>query len=77
VGTVTNITATEYTAPIEIELGLYAADGAKVGTTTQSIAGIGPREVWRYSAPISDPEVVSVKVQRVGVQKKPAVRVVR
>jgi hypothetical protein len=74
---VTNVTANPFTAPVEVELALYAADGAKVGTTNQVISGLGPREVWRYSISIPDPDVVAVKVQRVGVKKQPSVRVVR
>jgi hypothetical protein len=47
----------------QVEFGLYDKDGSQVGSALATVNGLGPGDVWDFSAGVLPDNVASYKVQ--------------
>ena len=63
-GVATNTTDTNF-AYAQVEINLYDAEGAQVGSTLANIHNLEPNGKWKFSAPVIEEKAVSAKFKGV------------
>lgn len=64
IGTATNTTNRTFSW-VNIEINLYDASGARLGSTGDFVSDLEPGSTWRWKAPIYDSKVTSYKIVNV------------